>query len=69
MLVNNMTTVCFLLAHKRASDLTQRLQQAEDTIKLAAGALKNEKKTHIQVCHYIFTVSFLSLKFCVLNDL
>jgi len=44
-----MTTVCFLLAHKKTSDLTKRLQQAEDTIKLAAGALKNEKKRHMQV--------------------
>jgi len=29
--------------------LTKQLQQAEDTIKLAAGALKNEKKRHMEV--------------------
>jgi len=36
-------------AQKKTSDLTKQLQQAEDTIKLAVGALKHEKGKLLEV--------------------
>lgn len=39
---------CLPVARKKISELTKRLQQAEDTIKLAAGALKNEKRLLVE---------------------
>ena len=37
------------VAQKKTSDLTKQLQQAEDTIKLAVGALKNKKRKQLKV--------------------
>lgn len=37
------------VAQKKTKDLTQRLQQAEDTMKLAAGAMGNDRRKYLEM--------------------
>ena len=48
------------VAQKKTKDLTQRLQQAEDTMKLAAGAMGNDRRKYLEMSKPNYKVQFIT---------
>ena len=48
------------VAQKKTKDLTQTLQQAGDTMKLAAGAMGNDRRKHLEMSKPNYKVQLIT---------